>query len=452
MPTVIGGFFFLASVYCFFEKDDKLFALLVFSTLFQSSSVITFEASGMEPYYLVGSLFVLQTIYRKVLGINPAQSFNGKNWMILFAVFAILSAFTLPFVFAGTPIYAQRVGLDDGFFVRPALQFGETNVRRSLSLLLGVLVVSGAAQSFRGGIYTKKAYMFAFYFLVAMVVTQFLCSTLGIEFPYALLQNHPGKTMQIVDTGDAASRYAGTFTESSSAGHVLVCFTMGFLAAQVKFGRSLIHGLIGLGTIFLVRSTGAMAGIGITLIILLLRHPLFRFPFHVNLIRLKRIALLAIIVIVILGAVIFSPLRESLIDLTLNKHEGGSFVNRVASDVYALNLFVTTRGIGVGMGSNRPSSLITSLLSTVGIIGLVLFLLTYFKLLSNAALNHPELQWAGLAYFLCLATSGPDYDAPWIWVFLAFAVRMGLLHRKDRLADAPVRLRLENGTTAAYQT
>jgi hypothetical protein len=124
--------------------------------------------------------------------------------------------------------------------------------------------------------------------------------------------------------------------------------------------------------------------------------------------------------------------------LTVNKQEGGSFIDRTAADTYALTLFVKTNFMGVGMGSNRPSSLIPSLLSTVGALGLVGFLVAYFKLLSNADPNHPELKWAGLAFFICLAASAPDYDAPWIWVFLAFVVRMR--HSKVDLSEQNIKL------------
>jgi hypothetical protein len=240
--------------------------------------------------------------------------------------------------------------------------------------------------------------------------------------------------MQVVETGDLSSRYSGTFTESSEAGHVLACFTAGFLAQRIKFGRSLFPGLIGLAAILLVRSSGTLAAIAIVLFFIVLWHPIFRFPFHVNLVQLKRVIILAVVGGAIVAAVIFSPLRDSLIEMTIRKQESGSFVNRIASDVYALHLFVETNGIGVGMGSNRPSSLLTSLLSTVGVLGLVVFLFMYFKLLSNAASKHSELQWAGLAYFLCLASSGPDYDTAWIWVFLAFTV---LVSHQQRLYEKP---------------
>jgi hypothetical protein len=448
MPTAIGILFFVASIYCFFKKDDQLFALLIFSALFQASSVIALVDKGVEPYYLVGSMFVLQIIYRRLLTTSPWRTFKGEKWMILFATLAIVSAFTLPFVFAGIPVYEQHVGIDDGFFIRPPLAFRNANLTHSLSLLLGVLVVIGAAQCVRGRIFSRNAYMFTFYFLVAIIAVQFLCSITGIPFPYEALQNHAGRSMQIVDPTDFASRYAGTFTESSGVGAVLIWFTVGFLAERLKFGRSLIPALMGLSALLLARSSAALAAITVVIVLLSFWHPVFRLPFYINVLRLRRVGLLLVLGGVLLGLVIFSPLRNSLIEVTLQKQESGSFINRIASDAYALDLFVMTKGVGVGMGSNRPSSLITSLLSTVGLLGLVVFLMAYFKLLSNAARKHPDLLWAGLGFFLFLVLSGPDYDNPWVWVFLAYVVQTAQLSEVKELAASATDLPVLSGLRA----
>jgi hypothetical protein len=443
MPTVIGVLFLIASLYCFTQNDDKLFGLVIFSAIFQSSSVIELRAAGVEPYYLVGSLFVLQGIFTGRSGINLSNSFKGKWWMILFAGIAILSAFTLPFVFAGIPVYEQHVGIDDGFFIRPPLQFTNANLTHSLSLLLGVLIVLGAAERARRGAFSRNSYRFTFYFLAGMVIVQFLCSALRIDFPYLLLQNHAGRSMQIVDTGDMGSRFPGTFTESAAAGQVLAGFTVGFLAEYLKVGRSLIRGLTGLAVMLLVRSSGAIAALAVALLFLLFSQPIFRFSYHVKVASARRVGVLIAIGVVIVGAVVLSPLRDSLIDMTLNKKDTDSYLSRLTSDLYALNVFVMTKGIGVGMGSNRPSSLITSLLSTVGLLGLVVFLKAYFKLLSNAGPPHSWLRWAGLAYFLSMVTSGPDYEAPWIWVLLAYIVHTGCSNQSEselhRLSTTPTR-------------
>ena len=425
MPTPIGVLFLIASVYFFFQKNDKLFALVIFSALFHAASVIGLKEAGIEPYYVVGALFALQGVVRGKTGLNLSNSFKGKWWMILFGVIAILSAFTLPFVFAGVPVYEQHVGIDDGLLYRPPLHFANSNMTHSLALLLDILVVLGAAEHFRGKSSAKASYRFTFYFLAGIVFVQFVCSLIGLQFPYSFFQNHAAFGMQSVETGDLGSRFPGTFTESSGAGEVLTGFTVGFLAEYLKFGRSLVPALVGLAMIFLVRSTGALVTIALVLMLLVSSQPIFRWPFHINVSRLKRIWLFVAIGCVVVAAVILSPLRDSLVAMTLEKGETGSFVNRLSADIYAFQLLVRTKGIGVGMGSNRPSSLITSLLSTVGVLGLIVFLLAYFKLLSNSSRNYPELWWAGLALFLNMATSAPDYDAPWHWVFLAFVVQAG---------------------------
>jgi hypothetical protein len=423
MPTVIGIIFFVTAACVFFLDDDKLFSLLIFSAIFSASSVVALSDAGIEPYYLVGALFVLQSIYRVWGGTVAQIPFRGKRWMIFFAGVAIISAFTLPFIFAGIPVYEPHVGIDAGLFLRPPLHFAHANISHSVSVLLGVLVVLGGSQNFKGPAFSEKAYRFTFYFLAGVVFLQFLCSVLGFSFPYALLQNNAGVSLQNADTGEF--RFAGTFTESSGAGAVLAAFTAGFLAEKVKHGKSIFPAFVGLFTIMLVRSTASMFAIGMAFVLLLIFHPIFRSPYRIDMVRLRRTSLLIVIAAIVLGAILFSPLRESVVDLTVNKQEGGSFIDRTAADAYALTLFVQTHGIGVGMGSNRPSSLIPSLLSTVGVLGLVGYLMAYFKLLSNAVPSHPELRWAGLALLFGMVAAGPDFDAPWIWVFLAFVVRMG---------------------------
>ncbi len=422
MPTIIGLFFFVTSSVLFFRKDDTLFGLVIFSAIFQASSIIALNEAGIEPYYAVASLFVLQSIYRGKMWPNASKPFKGKRWMIAFALIAVTSAFTLPFVFAGIPVYEQHIGLDDGLFIRPPLEFRNANISHSISLVLGVLVVLGAAQTFQGKSHVKNAYLFTFYFLAAVIGLQFLCSVAGIAFPYTLLQNHGGSSMQAVVTGDLSSRFSGTFTESSGAGLVLSGFTAGFLAEKLRYGGSLIPALIGLGAILLVRSTGSIVAIGVSIVLLALSQPVFRFP-YVFPVRLMRVTMLIGAVAALTAAILFSPLRDSVMNETVSKQDTGSFINRTASDLYALDLFVRTHGIGVGMGSNRPSSLISSLLSTVGVLGLMLFLMTHFALISNAGSARPELRWAGFALFISMATSMPDYDAPWLWAFLAVAVQ-----------------------------
>jgi hypothetical protein len=183
--------------------------------------------------------------------------------------------------------------------------------------------------------------------------------------------------------------------------------------------------LVGLFAIFLVRSTGSLLATGIVFVMLLVAHPILRFPFSVDTLMLKRSGLLIVTAILAVLLAWLSPLRDSLLDLTVGKQDSSSYINRLASDAYAIDLVIQTKGLGVGMGSNRPSSMLTSLLSTVGVMGLVAFLVTFVMLLMNAGRQNSWIRWVGFALFIDIAFSDPDYTSPLIWIFLAYAVQMG---------------------------
>jgi hypothetical protein len=424
MPTIIGVVFIAAAAVLFFQKDDKLLALVIFSAIFGASTIVSLNKAGIEPFNAVAPIFVVQSMLRRAIPPNSHISFAGRRWMTAFFIIAVLSALILPFVFRGVPVYTPRVGIDQGLLVRPPLEFTHTNISHCVFLLLDMLVVLGAAQNFKGQNYAVKGFIFTFYFLVAVIFLQFLLPHLGLEFPSSLIRNNTGVSLSEVDPQVVSTRYPGTFAEASGAGAVLACFTTGFLVRRLKYGGSVFPAFLGLVTIFFVRSSGSIAAVGLAFMVLIFSYPIYRFPFYINIVRMRRALLMIGVLGIALAGIFYSPLRDSFIDLTLNKQDSGSFAHRLASDAYALQLSVRTFGLGVGMGSNRPSSLLTSLLSTVGVAGLIVFVFAVVKLLSNAKANAPWLPWCGLGLLICLAISGPDFDQPWLWVLLALAVRM----------------------------
>ncbi|HWA96167.1 MAG TPA: hypothetical protein VG844_16325 [Terracidiphilus sp.] len=425
MPTAIGIIFALASIGLFFLEDDSLFVLTVFSSIFTSSSIISLSSAGIAPFYFVASLFALQSIYRGAFSSRSSYRFQGKKWMIVFIFYCVISAITLPFIFRGIPVYDPHLGIDLGFFVQNPLHFTHTNISHCIFLLVDGMVVWGASRKFTGNNHAERAYLLCFYFLVIIILLQVSLPLVGIDFPYSILQNNAGVDISTVDSGSTSARYAGTFTEPSGAGEVLACCTAGFIAGKLRSSRALFPALIGLAAIGLVRSSGAILAVSIAILMLVLSTPVFRRPYFVNLRQLLNIFLVISVICAIAAIALFSPLRQSLIDLTLNKSESGSYLHRIAADGYALSIFVRTHGLGVGLGSNRPSSLITSLLSTIGIPGFILFFGAYFAVLRNARVRNPWLIWAGIALIIDMISSGPDYDAPWLWCVLAIAVRIG---------------------------
>jgi hypothetical protein len=115
--------------------------------------------------------------------------------------------------------------------------------------------------------------------------------------------------------------------------------------------------------------------------------------------------------------------REALIGLTVSKGETGSFANRTASDLYGLQLFAQTYGLGLGLGSNRVSSLLTTLLSCVGLLGTLAFGMFYFKLFANLPDEYAWLKWAAFALLLNMCLDISDVTIPILWIPIFLAIQ-----------------------------
>jgi hypothetical protein len=124
-------------------------------------------------------------------------------------------------------------------------------------------------------------------------------------------------------------------------------------------------------------------------------------------------------------ALFFSGYREVLTVLTVSKGESGSFINRTAADLYSLQLLLQTYGLGVGLGSNRASSLLATLLSNVGIAGTVVFLMFYFRLFAGLPEQYTWFRWAAFALFLNAVLSISDATMPLLWMPILLATQFG---------------------------
>ena len=116
---------------------------------------------------------------------------QGK-WLLIFGAIGITSAFVFPVIFAGVPIYDPKIGIDDGLFNRPPLQFGLNNVIQAVYLALHIATAFALFSIKFSAEKTRKAYLLAFYIEVFFVFAESLCQLARIEFPLWLVLNNPG--------------------------------------------------------------------------------------------------------------------------------------------------------------------------------------------------------------------------------------------------------------------
>src|SRR5262249_31707809 len=96
-----------------------------------------------------------------------------------------------------------------------------------------------------------------------------------------------------------------------------------------------------------------------------------------------------------------------------------SFVIRISGDLYALHLFGETYGLGIGLGGVRSSSLLATMLASVGVVGTGAFLWFIVTLLHAASTG---FRWylAGVLFAMC--TGEPDMNLSILWASILVGI------------------------------
>lgn len=421
MPTLIGFLFLIAAAYLAVSDGSRLLELLIFSVVFQASAVFHSSSLGLQPYFVVATVYVMHTLLLHSSKIGAIT--HGRKLLLAFGAFGILSAFILPHVFAGLPVYDPKVGIDDGFFYRPPLTFGLGNLAQAAFLAIQILVVFSAGLQLNSPFRLARAYRFTFGFLVVIMLAQFLCQHFDINFPYELIQTNAGYAM--ASRKDELSRILGTFSEASYAGVAVVMYAAGFASEFFTKGKASVMYCFSLAMLVLVRSSSSLAAALIVTLVLILGNLGFRLPWHLDVRKTKRNILFVLGMVGCSLLVIYSPLATSLQEQTIEKSDSSSYINRTAADLFALQVAQGTHWIGVGLGSNRPSSLLTSLLSNLGVIGLALFFWMYFYMLRSVSKEFSWIKWSGFGVVLAMSFGMPDITAPLLWLPLILAASSG---------------------------
>lgn len=422
MPTIEGVIFTPLALYFFFKRPRLLFPLLILSTVFQASSIVSSGPVGIQPYYCIALLFVVRFLFlRGQHGEDRILSYTFAQLWIAFAIVAIVSATVLPFVFQGIPVFDPKLTTIENVLNPASLRFQLSNVVQPLFLVLNVLVVLVATRQAKSIDLAHRMCMRASYLVVALVFLQELFFWLGIPFPTKLLNNNPG--YGVVPINAQNLRPAGSFTEPSMAGAVLAAIVAIFLWKYFAGKSSIPKAAIAVVACLLVASSSSLLAVIIVFAIMLLSYPIVRLPWFIRIAKLKRISVFIICAGVLALLLIIPSFRTMLLAQTLEKGGSDSAFVRLGADLFALNLTLQTHGLGVGLGSNRPSSFVASLLSQVGVVGFALFVSAASCTLWPLRKEHRWIGVAALGLLLSMAFGLPDLSFPFLWTLLALAAQ-----------------------------
>lgn len=334
-------------------------------------------------------------------------------WLFIFVVYAILTAIILPNVFQGHLVYNPRTGMDSQEI--NSLMFSISNFGQIVYLIfnsiffLVVFYSSKSKEMLNVLLYSGLIILFfAFYQKISQLT--------NIWYPYEFINSNNLYYQGYDQILNGVNRVSSTFTEPSIAGGALGTFFTYYLFCvynnlrDIKSVFLLLLYLIGV-----LLTTSSIGYLQVAFSILLL-------TLYTAKGSKKTFSFIILTVIVAIFSLYYYDIIKEVI---IYKSDSLSFTIRFATDYYAIKILFSTFGLGVGMGSNRPSSFITYLLSNMGIIGTCLYaifiwqIIKYGLIKKNPSIKQKALMMALLSCLFGKVLGIPDINAWNYWAILA---------------------------------
>lgn len=421
----------LALIVVAVRRPDRLLAAAILCAPFEGAALLNAGGVGVSPYFFVLMLIAarlpfVRTEASRLLGTTSPVRAATLAALVLLAV-GVVGAFVLPVAFAGTPVNSPRLNAD----ATAPLIFSTSNVGQCIYLGLNAVFLWYAGQAMGTPDVARSAVAaisgagaivigFAFYQLASALA--------GVPYPSDVLYSNDAFVMQHGSTILDMPRIGSTFTEPAGMAVFLVGF-LGFAIVQLAAGGrgtgwrlALVLGGIAAVAIS-TSSTGfvGLAGLAAWAGVAFVAVPIARGTARPRVV-IAAVVLLAIVV----GAIAVSePLRDVIQAMVFDKGDSDSFEGRSSADALAIGLARQTLGLGVGLGSNRASSFVPSMLSTIGVPGLAALLLCFAHLARRVEGDAEIDAWRRAAAVGLLATvavkcvSSPDLVTPLMWCFAA---------------------------------
>jgi hypothetical protein len=469
--TAIGWIVIPVTLILFLFRPSLLLPLTLMLAVFQGASVINFPGDSpvaVLPYFFAASFVALHSM---LIGEPRYALARWKEYraylapVLLFATFAGASALVLPLTndrllidsWRGTGSIANMIGrMEPG---QVPLHWTLGNLAQTIYLGLNVSVVwTIVMRALRPGQLRLFVNIFYWSGLVVILVGMYqeLAFKLGYHFPSEFFNsNISGMQLYGVVLGQLGiERMSATFSESSYAGAFLAAWlTLSIFSFQR--GRSLFRFVAAFAAgsfalIMTLSSTGYIAFGGV--LVFLMIQPLITLVFSGR-ISVQQLGFVAIIIAALVAGALVVPDPRAILNLTLmDKAASMSAFYRIRADLHALELFRDSFGVGVGLGSDKASSLATYVLANLGIVGTLLFVFMLLSALGISDQNPGEgemvrnvkaMRGAFMANLLAMLVAIGDPNWPIFWVLLGLLVgtrracnsdRDELSHRQESLA------------------
>ena len=431
-------------------------ALAIFMML-ADVAVIIVGSFGVAPAFFYGNLMIARCAVELAFGRRPLnQGIIEEIYPLLF-----LFAVNIVVLWVALSVFQGKIDVVTGtmgFNLNLAQPYHLTreNFTQIFYLAFHIVLVYAIAHQLSwlepaaAGKIVDRAVVLATLFAAGAIFWQLLAHHTGMYFPAWFLHSdvHSGAWAQ--KTAGNVLRASGSFPEPAG-----VAFIFGGLALyawkRYKLGigssvLSMVLILISLVSLAASTSTTAFAMMGF--FSLVIAKDVLGFHLRArgarSRLRPQDLAAFLLLGIGVAGASLYLNANWETVDEVLTrsvfeKDQTGSFDARSSTDFMALDILTKTGGLGLGLGSHKPSSAVMTILSNTGILGFLAVGLFFFMRLKPyrprqyAADGDPtpviiSLQWLLIGFLVAHAFSNPNINHIGIWMIsgLLIGIAAGL--------------------------
>lgn len=442
-PTHIGVIAAIVGILVMSRHMTAALLAVVVATIFGAASAINATALGgasIQP-----SVFLLMFLLLRIARSPDLLSDKMEGALKACAIFGVFVAYGLVSAYLYPRLFAYQIELPPTKILGSNPIFGVVplapstqNITQSTYLVGSFLMMLATAFVARTERRSKLVAMTVIYLCWAHIVFGILdvvSSAAGLTF-LDLVRN---ANYSIVDQQIGGfHRIQGTFSETSSYsayGFVLLIFVTELWLRQIRQRltgwTALALGLI----LFFTTSTSAYVGITVYSIVLAFR--IVYFPSTrgqrkaVVMIGLAMLAFAVVLLMLIALPQFVETFGGILEEMTTKKGRSESGIQRSFWVQKGWEAFIHTKGLGVGVGSFRSSSLLSAIAGSMGVVGMASFMLFIYRILPGHRLTIYRLEgtnteavgsaaaWAAVVGLAPQVVSGASPDPGLLFAFMS---------------------------------
>ncbi len=399
--TVMAGFFSLLL------GTRAVFTTFILANLLGSAAAFQTGSITIQPPHLLLGFVAVSVFSDRVLlttSIRALRFPKPAYWLACLAVYGVLTAVFLPWIFSGSMLIIPLGTSEYGNTGSP-VPLGPVSSNFTQSVyIMGDLLCFLFAVGFSSTEEGFKASAFALLLFAAGNVLFALLDMAtfhtGTQSMLSFIRNAQ-YTLHNEDEVNGMKRIVGSFTEASAFARVSLG-TLAFTGTLwLSARRPVLTGALAMTTLCLIILSTSSSGLAGTPFVLALLYvtAIVRNgvrpdrPYESAAIMSAPLLVGSVIAAVLLDDGISRIIGDHFDRLLFSKSGSDSGIERGAWNAQAMLNFFDSGGLGVGLGTVRTSGLLAALLSNIGVLGLLLYLLfvvTAFGKKRGAARSFPS--------------------------------------------------------------